>query len=290
MEAILAQPPGHPAGSVEITEQGETISFKYGLPRLARRNLEAALAATLLAAAPQSARPEDEQLMEDLADRSERAYRALVWDDPKLEAFFRRFTPVEELGLVELGSRPASRAAGWDGVSALLAIPWVFAWTQTRMLVPAWYGVGDALMELAATDDGLQRLRRSYRDSAFLRTIIHGVEMSLAKSCTAIGRLYRELTDGPDDERLFTAVEAEHDRARDAVLAIVEARELLDRHPVVQRTIRLRNPYVDPINAIQVELLQRWRDPQTSEGEREQLRRPLARSIAGVAAGLRNTG
>ena len=99
--------------------------------------------------------------MEDLADRSERAYRALVWDDPKFEAFFRRFTPVEELGLVELGSRPASRAAGWGGVSALRAIPWVFAWTQTRMLVPAWYGVGDALMELAATDDGLQRPRRS---------------------------------------------------------------------------------------------------------------------------------
>ena len=114
--------------------------------------------------------------------------------------------------------------------------------------------------------------------------------MSLAKSCTAIGRLYRDLTDGPQDERLHAAVEAEHDRARDSVLRIVEARELLDRHPSVQRTIHLRNPYVDPLSAIQVELLRQWRDPATPAAERDRLRRPLARSIAGIAAGLRNTG
>lgn len=123
-----------------------------------------------------------------------------------------------------------------------------------------------------------------------MRTAVHGIEMSLAKSSTSIARLYRELLDGADDLRLYQAVESEHDRARDAVLAVVEAHDLLDRHPVVQRTIRLRNPYVDPMNGIQVELLRRWRDPSAGPAEREAVRRPLARTIAGIATGLRNTG
>ena len=289
MEAILAQPAGHPPGHVEITEQGETISFKYGLPGIARRNLEAALAATLLKAADTGPGGDDDRLMEVLADRSEQAYRRLVWDDGDFESFFRRLTPVEELGLVQLGSRPPSRSVGWGGLGALRAIPWVFAWTQTRMLVPAWYGAGQALSEIAQ-GDGLRQLRQAYRSSAFLRTAIHGIEMSLAKSSPQIGRLYRRLAAEPQDDRLFDQLRSEHDLARETILAIIEADELLDRHPVIQRTIRLRNPYVDALNAIQVDLLERWRSPGTDAEQREQLREPLARSIAGVAAGLRNTG
>src|SRR3954447_7670461 len=151
-EAVVAQPPGHPAGRLDITEQGETIAFKYMPPGLARRNLESALAATVLAASGgQGAAGEDAELMEALSAVAHRAYRGLVWDDPSFVEFFRTFTPVEELQLVNIGSRPARRAPGATDLQDLRAIPWVFAWTQTRALVPAWYGIGAALA--AAGDD-----------------------------------------------------------------------------------------------------------------------------------------
>jgi phosphoenolpyruvate carboxylase len=289
--SAFAQPAGHPPGWIEVTEQGETISFKYGLPGLARRNLESAIAGTLAVAAGTGCEPtEADPMMDRIASRSLSAYRACVWEDPGFAEFFRSFTPVEELSLVQLGSRPASRGGGWQGLERLRAIPWVFAWTQTRALVPAWYGAGAGLGHVAETADGLAEMRAAYRDWPFFRTLLHGVEMSLAKSSMAIARMYLELATGTDAAIRFAAIESEHDRARDAVLAIVEARELLDRHPVLQQTIRLRNPYVDPISAIQVELLRRWRDPGSSDAERERVRQPLARSIAGIAAGLRNTG
>jgi phosphoenolpyruvate carboxylase len=288
--AILAQPSGRPRGRLKVTEQGETISFKYGLPGLAYRNLEAALAATLLSAFPrvtQAAPPPGARgVLSELSERSNAAYRALVWEDPAFPEFFRWFTPVDELALLAIGSRPSRRPGGEDFLRSLRAIPWVFAWTQNRCLLPAWYGCGTAL---AAGD--LRELRRLYRSFAFFRSLIENLEMTLAKSSLEIARGYLGLV--PPDahpERLFAAIAAEHARAVDAVLAIVGARELLDRHPIVQRSIRLRNPYVDPMNAIQVELLRRYRDPAASDGERKLVRRPLLRSIAGIAAALRNTG
>jgi phosphoenolpyruvate carboxylase len=283
--AILAQPPGHPPGRLKVTEQGETISFKYGLPGLAYRNLEAALAATLLSAFPAvaGAQPPSgaHEVMDALAAPAHEAYRALVRDDPGFPEFFRAFTPVDELALFEIGSRPTKRPGGEDFLRSLRAIPWVFAWTQNRCLLPAWYGCGTAF-EGADIDE----LRVLYRDWAFFRSLVENLEMTLAKSSMEIAREYLELV--PDD-RLWTPILAEHERTRDAVLAIVEARELLDRHPVIQRSVRLRNPYVDPMNAIQVDLLGRYRAA-SSDGEREAIRRPLLRSIAGIAAALRNTG
>lgn len=283
--AILAQPSGHPPGRLRVTEQGESISFKYGLPELAHRNLEAALAGTLLSAFPAvagSAAPEGAHgELERLSERAHAAYRALVWDDVGFPSFFRSFTPIEELALLQLGSRPARRPEAADGIRALRAIPWVFAWTQNRCLLPAWYGCGTAF---AAA--GVDELRRLYREWAFFRSLVENLEMTLAKSSLDISTEYLSLV---DDGRLFGPIAEEHARTVDAVLAIVEARELLDRHPVVQRSIRLRNPYVDPMNAIQVELLRRYRGA-GSDAEREQVRRPLLRSIAGIAAALRNTG
>ncbi len=292
--AILAQPAGHPPGRLKLTEQGETVSFKYGLPGLAYRNLEAALAATLLSAFPEvsrSAPPEGaRETLGALAADAHTAYRELVWDDGRFVDFFRTFTPVDELALFEIGSRPARRPGSEQYLERLRAIPWVFGWTQNRCVLPAWYGCGAALEPLG-TRDGLRELRRLYQSFAFFRSLVENLEMTLAKSSLEIARGYLELVPAEaEPERLFGLIAAEHARTVDAVKAIVEVKALLDRHPVLQRSIRLRNPYVDPMNAIQIELLRRHRDPDATDAEREAVRRPLLRSIAGIAAGLRNTG
>jgi phosphoenolpyruvate carboxylase len=279
--AILATPPGHPPGRLKITEQGETISFKYGLPGLAYANLEAALAATLLSAFPelaQAAPPEGaNETLSALSGQAHHAYRGLVWEDDGFAGFFRDFTPVEELALLDIASRPVQRpGAEADFVASLRAIPWVFAWTQNRCLLPAWFGCGTAF---ESADVG--ELRRLAREWAFFRTLVENLEMTLAKSSLEIAEDYLGLV---GDERLWELIRAEHERTTAAVLEITESRELLDRQPVLQRSIRLRNPYVDPLNALQVDLLRRFR-----AGD-DRARRPLLRTIAGIAAALRNTG
>ena len=272
--AIVAQPQGEPPGRLKLTEQGETIAFKYGLPGLAQRNLESALAATLLAAFPEPAEVET-ALIWDLAERSHKKYRALV-DDPRFVPFFRAFTPVDELALLNIGSRPALRPEGDDYLGSLRAIPWVFAWTQNRCLLPSWYGCGTAF---AAADT--VELRRLYREWPFFRTLVQNLEMTLAKASMEIAHEYLALV---GVESPWPAIAAEHERTVAGVLEIVEADELLDRQPVIQRSVRLRNPYVDPMNAIQVELLRRYRSGDEAAVQ------PLLRSIAGIAAALRNTG
>jgi phosphoenolpyruvate carboxylase len=220
-----------------------------------------------------------------LSERAHAAYRALVWDDPAFAPFFRSFTPVEELALLALGSRPTRRPGGEDLLASLRAIPWVFAWTQTRCLLPAWYGCGTALAGIGSRRD----LRRLYRSFPFFRSLIENLEMTLAKSSLEIARGYLPLVPaGAERDRLFGMIAAEHERTMHAVLEIVGADALLDRHPVLQRSIALRNPYVDPMNAIQVDLLHRYRA--ADEAGRELVRKPLLRSIAGIAAALRNTG
>jgi phosphoenolpyruvate carboxylase len=289
---ILAQPRGAVDGRLKLTEQGETIAFKYGLAGLAERNLEAAVSATLLTAFPDVAGLEPpnagaRDTMDELAAVAHAAYRALVWDDPAFPAFFRSFTPVDELALLEIGSRPASRpeAAATGELEALRAIPWVFAWTQNRCLLPAWYGCGSAFHAYGLEGERLAWLQRLYAEWPFFRALVENLEMTLAKSSFEIAEAYVSLVPAlAEPARLWGALSEEHERTVVAVLAIVQADELLDRHPVVQRSIHLRNPYVDPMNAIQVELLRAWR------GGDEAARRPLLRSIAGIAAALRNTG
>jgi phosphoenolpyruvate carboxylase len=284
--AILAQPRGSVRGGLKLTEQGETIAFKYGLPGLARRNLEAALAAGLLAAAggaDTTALDGAAAVLDELSASAHRAYRSLVWEDATFRPFFRSFTPIDELALLEIGSRPTSRvaAAGAEELAALRAIPWVFAWTQNRCLLPAWYGCGTAF----AATGSVATLRKLYRRSEFFRALVDNLEMTLAKVSFEIAERYLSLVpESCEPSRMFALLAAEHERTVASVLQIVEADRLLDRHPVVQRSIMLRNPYVDPMNAIQVELLRRHR-----AGDAEATR-PLLRSIAGIAAALRNTG
>jgi phosphoenolpyruvate carboxylase len=286
--AILAQPTGHPPGRLKVTEQGETISFKYGLPGLAHRNLEAALAGTLLAAFPEvSAQPpteEERAELDDLAGLAERRYRAFVHEEPLFVDFFRAFTPVDELTLLEIGSRPARRPESADFLASLRAIPWVFAWTQNRTILPAWFGCGAALGSLADAGE-VEKLRRLYARLPFFRSLVDTLEMTLAKSSLEIASQYVELVPSElEPKRLYAEIASEHERTVDAVLQTVESRALLERQPVLRRSIQLRNPYVDPMNAIQVELLRRFR------GGDDEARLPLMRSIAGIATALRNTG
>ncbi len=288
--AILAQPGGHARGRLKLTEQGETISFKYGLPGLAYRNLEAALSATLLSVFPNvvgsSAPDVGRELMAEAARRSEVAFRDFVWHNPLFVPFFRSFTPVDELALLEIGSRPARRpSADAEFLQSLRAIPWVFSWTQNRSLLPAWFGCGSGLAPILDTAEGLDTVRKLYRDWPFFRSIVENLEMTLAKSSLEIARAYLDLVpESADPDGHFARIADEHALTTDVVLRIVEADHLLDRHPVVQRTIRLRNPYVNPINAMQVALLRAHR------GGDAEAARPLVRTIAGITAGLRNSG
>jgi phosphoenolpyruvate carboxylase len=278
--AIVAQPASHPPGRLKVTEQGETISFKYSLLGLARRNLEAALAGTLLATFPERLEPppsgDDRAVLDRLAAVSRTAYRSFVWEEPRFPAFFRAFTPVDELSLLELASRPARRPGGDDFLESLRAIPWVFSWTQNRVLLPAWFGVGTAFASIEP-----EQLRDLYTRLPFVRAIVDNLEMTLAKSSLSIARGYLRLV---DDGALWEEIEAEHARTVAGVLAATGVSRLLERQPMLRRSVDLRNPYVDPMNALQVELLRRHR----AGDETAQL--PLLRSIAGIAAALRNTG
>jgi phosphoenolpyruvate carboxylase len=282
--AIVSQPPGQPPGRLKLTEQGETVSFKYGLEGLARVNLEAALAGTLLAAFPEvTARPPtapERETLDRLAHLAHRRYREFVWEQPRFVEFFRLITPVDELALLEIGSRPARRPNDEDYLASLRAIPWVFAWTQNRVVLPAWFGCGTALSSLP-----FDEVRRLYEELPFFRTVVDNLEMTLAKSSLEVARGYLELVSDPAlRDAMFGEIEREHALTVSSVLQASGVQRLLDRQPTVQRTIELRNPYVDPMNAIQVELLRRHRAGDDSA------RLPLLRSIAGIAAALRNTG
>jgi phosphoenolpyruvate carboxylase len=282
--AIASQPPGHPPGRLKLTEQGETVSFKYALEGLARVNLEAALAGTLLAAFPEvTARAPtsaERGVLDRLARLSRERYDAFVRREPRFVEFFRLFTPVDELAMLEIGSRPVRRPDDADYLASLRAIPWVFAWTQNRVLLPAWFGCGTAFESLPGDE-----LRRLYEELPFFRVVVDNLEMTLAKSSLGVARGYLGLV--ADEElraTMFEQIEREHALAVAGVRSAAGVERLLDRQPVVQRTIDLRNPYVDPMNAIQVELLRRHRAGDGSA------RLPLLRSVAGIAAALRNTG
>jgi phosphoenolpyruvate carboxylase len=247
-------------------------------------NLEAALAGTLLAAFPEvSGRgptAAERATLDELARLSRERYDALIRKEQRFVEFFRLFTPVDELALLEIASRPARRPEDADYLALLRAIPWVFAWTQNRVLLPAWFGCGTAFDSLSP-----EELHRLYEELPFFRTVVDNLEMTLAKSSLEVARGYLELV--PDVQLrnpMFASIEREHELAVVGVLHASGVERLLERQPIVQRPIDLRNPYVDPMNAIQVELLRRHR-----AGD-EAARLPLLRSIAGIAAALRNTG
>jgi phosphoenolpyruvate carboxylase len=293
-DAILAQPPGTVGGRIRITEQGEVISFKYSIPGLARRNLDTVLAAVLEASAEEEARePKKEwiEALERLSVSSCETYRELVFENKDFFTFFSEASPIGELPLVNIGSRPAKRVES-PGVESLRAIPWIFAWTQNRFLLPSWYGAGSALSALIQdSEGGLDLLREMYHGWPFFRTLVEFMQMTLAKSDLRIAEAYSTLVEDPNlRERVWNRVSEEHAMSVRALLQITEQEHLLDNAPVLQRSIRLRNPYVDPLSYIQVSLLRRYRSLPEDALERETMAHPLLLTISGISSGLLNTG
>ncbi len=292
-QAIMAQPAGTLDGNIRITEQGEVISFKYGMRGLARRNLDTVLAAVLEASSDHSP-PEPQPLwietMEELSVAARRAYRSLVYEDEDFLTFFSEASPIGELSLLNMGSRPARRVENPE-VESLRAIPWVFAWTQNRFLLPSWYGSGTALGLFAEDGEKLRTLREMYRGWPFFRTLLDFMQMTLAKSDLRIARTYTSLvSDEALRERMWTRISDEHAACVGALLLVTGDENLLDQSPVLQRSIRLRNHYVDPLSYVQVGLLRRLRGLPADADEREEITKTLLLTVSGISSGMLNTG
>ncbi len=291
--AILAQPPESVRGRVRLTEQGEVISTRYANQALARRHLEQLVNAVLLTGGRRPRFAQEAvwaQRMDALSDIAFHKYRALV-TRPEFLTYFHEATPIDHIGALNIGSRPARRKATQD-ISDLRAIPWVFAWTQSRVNLPSWYGVGTALAQWCndgADAEKLAELREMYRQWPLFCTVTDNVQMGLAKADMAIASLYAELTDDATRTAIFTDILDEFRRTERMVLLVVEADELLTKEPVVRRSIKVRNPYVDPMNYIQVALLHRLKSEQDAE-RRQKLTAAVLSSVNGIAAGLQNTG
>jgi len=289
--AIVAQPVEAFSGDFKITEQGEVLNWKYAEPILAERSLELMIAAALEALVrPNGPKPgEDaqwESAMEELSRTAFAFYRSKIAANPEIIAYFEQSTPVTELANVKIGSRPAKRRQS-RRLEDLRAIPWVFGWMQSRCLLPAWFGVGYALEQFIQKTEGLTVLRRMLREFPLFEDLTGNVEMGLAKADFNIARLYSTLVEDVQlRNRVFGVLETEFLRTRRLLLEITEQSELLEKNPILARSIRLRNPYVDPMSIVQAEMLRRKRAGEQSA----ELDYVVGATINGIAAGLRNTG
>ena len=295
--AIFPQPMDSFEGQLRITEQGEVLNFKYADEVLAERNLELMIAASLDALARPNARdpqghftgilkPEWEAALDELSAISFAYYRQNILDNPDVITYFEQSTPVGELEHAKIGSRPSRRKASRN-ITDLRAIPWVFGWTQSRLLIPAWFGVGHALGQFLERPGSLELLQTMAREFPLFIDLLRNVEMALGKVDLATARLYSSLVEDDDlRERVFDLMVGEFHRTVRAVLAITGQAELLEKNQVLARSIRLRNPYVDPMHLIQVDMLRRKR----SGEDTAEVNRAIAATISGISAGLRNTG
>lgn len=294
--AILAQPPGSVGGRLRLTEQGEVIDERYGHPEVARRHLEQVVHAVLMASVPDhvsQAAPQAvwREAMDEIATAGHRAYRELVYETPALLDYWNQATPIREISQLRIGSRPSRRATS-EAFTSLRAIPWGFSWMQCRHVLPGWYGLGTALESFGTGSGRLATLQAMYRDWSFFRTTIDNAQVSLGKADMDIARLYAGLVEEEEVRQpIFDAILAEYRRTRRWILQVTEQREILDNEPMLQRSVRLRNPYVDPLNFIQVTLLRRLRALPDPEGaEAQPLLQAIFLTINGIAAGLKNTG
>ncbi len=293
-QAILAQPPGTVRGQIRLTEQGEVIGSKYANPEIGRRNLETLVAATLEATLLQPTKPASKSFLEtadQLSQASMKAYRALVYETPGFEDYFFSATPIREIAELNIGSRPASRKAS-QKIEDLRAIAWGFSWGQCRLTLPGWYGFGSAVESLLGRDAARRKqvlalLQKMYRQWPFFKALLSNMDMVLAKSDLALASRYAELVaDVRLRKKIFSTMEAEWQRTVEALSLITGEKQRLAANPALQRSIRHRFPYIDPLHHLQVELIRRYRDGQADE----RVQRGIHISINGIAAGLRNTG
>jgi phosphoenolpyruvate carboxylase len=288
--AIRAQPAGSINGRFRLTEQGEIIALRYSNPGLAHRHLEQIASAVILASAPLPHQPISKNwraAMPQMSAVAQRAYRTLVYETPGFIEFWQSATPLDQIKYLQIGSRPSSRLQS-GAVNQIRAIPWVFSWMQSRFNLPGWYGLGSGLT--AISDQSL--LHEMYAGWPFFKTLLINTEMSLLKADMEISALYVDLV--PDKKlanEIFSSIRAEYDRTREAVLSISGHSTLLELEPATRHAVQLRNPYVDPLNYIQVETLRRLRAlPNQDSAEAESLHEVMAITINGIASGLRNTG
>jgi len=295
--SILAQPPHTVGGGIKITEQGEVLSSRYSLQGIAYRSLEQAtfalIKAAVLARYP-AGLPEErkyESYMESMSSAALKKYQDLVFGDPDFLKFFRESTPLPEIGELNIGSRPSKRKNS-DRFEDLRAIPWVFAWTQSRYLFPAWYGAGTGLQSFVnGGEDRLAILQEMYEKWSFFQGLIDNLQMALAKADLLISKQYASMIqDETVRQRIFSEIEKEYHLTSDMILKITGQEEILDNVPVIQESIRLRNPYVDPLSYFQVRLLSELRSIRERNEDDTELLREVLLTINGIAAGLRNTG
>jgi phosphoenolpyruvate carboxylase len=300
--AILAQAPRSIDGRFKMTEQGEMVAGNYSNLAIAENHLVLVASAVVVASTLEHDECVDEvdrrgeAAMDELAELARRAYRSLVYEEPGFERFFRAATPLAELSTMALGSRPARRGAadgsGSSGIDSLRAIPWVFAWSQSRIGLPAWYGLGSALegYEKVHGEGSLARIAELYRDWPFLASAFDNAELILARVEPKIARLYAALAGDADGTRLWGSISDEYERSIRELGKVTGRTELLAPEPLVGRSIRLRRPYIDPLSHIQVRFLARLRSLPANDPDRERFRRLVQLTVNGVAAGLQNTG
>ncbi|HEY5629578.1 MAG TPA: phosphoenolpyruvate carboxylase, partial [Candidatus Limnocylindrales bacterium] len=325
--AILSQAAGSIDGRLKMTEQGEVIAAHYANIAVAERQLEQVTSAVLIASTPDhearvaTLARESGAVMDELAELSRRAYRALVWETPEFAGYFGAATPIAELSALPIGSRPAARGAAGGpagggrvagaaagggalgrltasapAIEKLRAIPWVFAWSQSRVELPGWFGLGSALEGYARAhgDSGLADLARLYREWPFLSTTLDNAELTLARTDPGIARRYAELaadTIGREAaDRIWGAIESEHRRSVELLPLVTSRSELLGDQPSLRRSLRLRAPYLDTLGELQVGLLRRLRALADDEPDRARLRRLVQLTVNGIAAGVGHTG
>jgi len=296
--AIMASAPHSLDGTLKITEQGEVVADRYANFDIAMRHLAQLTSAVLIASSPGheqqalDAQVRGKTILAELADRSAQVYQSLVWQDPGFEAFYVAATPIGELSRLAMGSRPAARGGGAVSLGKLRAIPWVFSWAQARLFLPAWYGMGTAVEHYEAEQGSgaTESLQDLYRESPFFTGVIDVMEMALAKVDLSVAQRYAGLAPKPDADRIWELIRSEYERTVSAVLRISGREHLLDAAPSLQRSISLRNPYVDSLSELQVMLLSRLRAMPQDDPGREELRRLVQLTVSGVAAGLQNTG
>ncbi|ALS26222.1 phosphoenolpyruvate carboxylase [Paenibacillus sp. 32O-W] len=296
--SILAQPPHTIGGGIKITEQGEVLSSRYSMQDIAYRSLEQATWALITAARLAKfplRRPEEEAgwetITKRISDTALEKYQDLIFRDPDFMTFFKESTPLSEVGELNIGSRPSKRKNS-DRFEDLRAIPWVFAWTQSRYLLPAWYAAGTGIRAYLDEDpEGMEKLRTMYAKFPFFRSLIDNLQMALAKADLLIAREYASMIkDSAIRDRIFGQIEAEYKLTSDLILQITGQDNILDNVPVIKDSIQLRNPYVDPLSYLQVRLLSELRELRMKDEDDPELLREVLLTINGIAAGMRNTG